>query len=170
MGKIGLFWGTDTGVTEEIVSILVDLIGSEKVESINVFNAAVEQFADYAHLLLGLSTWYDGELQSDWDEFFEQFQTIDFSGKTVALFGLGDQEGYGEYFVDGMGMIAEVVLKNGGTIVGRWPTKGYDFIASKAELEKGFFVGLAIDEDIQPQKTDSRLEQWVALLEKEGFC
>lgn len=169
MNKIGLFWGSDTGMTEEIVTVLVDMIGSDQVDNINIFNATVEQIQTYDALILGLSTWYDGELQSDWDEFFEQFQTIDFSNKTVALFGLGDQEGYAEFFVDGIGIIADVVQQNGGKIVGKWSTKGYDFEASKAVDANGVFLGLAIDEDNQPEQTDARLEQWVAQLKKEGF-
>lgn len=169
MARIGLFWGSDTGMTEEIVTILIDLIGTEEVDSINIFNASVEQIASYDHLILGLSTWYDGELQSDWDEFFEQFKTIDFTGKTVALFGLGDQEGYAEFFVDGIGIIGEVVQENGGSIVGKWSTEGYEYEASKAVLSSGEFLGLAIDEDNQPEQTDERLEQWVAQLKAEAF-
>jgi len=169
MKKIGLFWGSDTGMTEEIVTILVDLIGADNVDSINVFNASIEQFESYDTLLLGLSTWYDGELQSDWDEFFESFQQIDFTNKTVALFGLGDQEGYAEFFIDGVGIIGSVVQQNGGTIVGKWKTEGYEYEASKAVLEEGWFLGLAIDEDNQPQQTDERLEQWLAQLKEEGF-
>ena len=166
--KIGLFWGSDTGVTEEIVTVLLDLLPKDQVESTNVFNASVEQFTHYEHLLLGLSTWYDGELQSDWDEFFEQFKTIDFTNKKVALFGLGDQEGYAEYFVDGIGILAEVVEQKGGTIFGQWSTNGYKYEQSKAE-RNGHFLGLALDEDNQPEQTDTRLEQWVAQLKSEGF-
>lgn len=166
--SIGLFWGSDTGMTEEIVTVLIDLLPQQTIDSINVFNASVEQFVPYEHLILGLSTWYDGELQSDWDEFFEQFQQVDFTNKKVALFGLGDQEGYAEFFVDGIGIIGEVVVQNGGTIFGKWPTKGYDYEASKA-VQDQHFLGLAIDEDNQPEQTDERLEQWVQQLQEEGF-
>ncbi|MGH1337438.1 MAG: flavodoxin [Aureispira sp.] len=166
--SIGLFWGSDTGMTEEIVTVLLDLLPEQNIKNTNIFNASIEQFATHKHLILGLSTWYDGELQSDWDEFFEQFQEIDFTHKKVALFGLGDQEGYGEFFVDGIGIIGEVVLKNGGTIFGKWPVKGYEYEASKAVQEQ-HFLGLAIDEDNQPEQTDERLEQWVAQLREEGF-
>lgn len=161
MSKIGLFWGSDTGMTDEVVNVLIDLIGKDKLDATNVFDASIDKFAPYEYLILGLSTWYDGELQSDWDEFFEQFQTIDFTGKTVALFGLGDQEGYAEFFVDGIGIIGEVVEQNGGKIVGKWSTEGYEYEASKAVKEEGFFMGLALDEDNQPEQTDDRLAKWV---------
>jgi flavodoxin I len=169
MRKIGLFWGSDTGMTEEIVEVLLDLIGADNLDNINIFNGSLEQFANYNQLILGLSTWYDGELQSDWEEFFEAFQTIDFSGKIVALFGLGDQDGYPQFFIDGVGIIGDVVEQNGGKIVGKWSTEGYEYEASKAVKEDGLFMGLAIDEDNQPEQTDERLAQWVEQLKKEGF-
>lgn len=169
MKKTVLFWGSDTGMTEEIVTVLTDLIGEEKLDLQNIFDGSIEKFEDYEEIILGLSTWYDGELQSDWEEFFEEFKKIDFSGKRVAIFGLGDQEGYAEYFVDGIGIIGEVVLKNGGTLFGKWSTEGYDYEKSKGELEPGYFGGLAIDEDNQPEQTDDRLEQWVAQLRVERF-
>ncbi|MCH2022464.1 MAG: flavodoxin [Saprospiraceae bacterium] len=169
MVKTGLFWGSDTGMTEEVVEVLLDIIGCQKVDSFNIFNASVQKIEQYNHLIFGLSTWYDGELQSDWDEFFEQFKSIDFRGKRVALFGLGDQEGYSEYFVDGIGIIGEVIEQNGGKIMGKWSTNGYEFECSKGLYEEGYFFGLAIDEDNQPEQTDDRLQQWVEQLVNEGF-
>lgn len=142
MKKAGLIWGSDTGMTEEIVTVLVDLIGTKNIDSYNVFDGQVALFAQYDRLILGLSTWYDGELQSDWDEFFEQFKLIDFTGKKIAIFGLGDQEGYAEYFVDGIGIIGEVVVENGGQLLGKWKTDGYQYEASKGEFDAGFFCRL----------------------------
>lgn len=169
MDKIGLFWGSDTGVTEEIVGVLIDLIGKEKIDSINVFHATTTLMSQYSHLILGLSTWYDGDLQSDWEAFFDQFQTIDFAAKQVAIFGLGDQEGYGEFFVDGIGMIGLVVEQNGGQLLGKWPVDSYSFEASKGVGTDGLLMGLAIDEDNQPELTDKRLSAWVEQLKTEGF-
>lgn len=157
---IGLFWGSDTGVTEEIVTLIKDELGA-RVDVIHVFDAPVEDFDKYEHIILGLSTWYDGELQSDWDAFFEEFQRIDFSQKKIAIFGTGDQEGYAEYFVDGIGILGEVVEQNGGQLIGRVSTEGYTFEASKALDKNGLFMGLPIDEDNQPALTDERLQAWL---------
>ena len=66
----------------------------------------------------------------------DEFKTKDFSNKTFCLFGLGDQEGYAEYFIDGVGMLAEVIIENGGTIIGNWSTEGYDYEESKGEINK----------------------------------
>ena len=164
-----LIWGSDTGVTEEIVDVIKDLIEPFNFDIINVFEDDAIQYSQYDRIIIGLSTWYDGELQSDWDEHFENFQQVDFSNKKVALFGLGDQEGYADFFIDGVGILADVVRKNGGSIFGKWSTEGYAFTKSKALINKDQFWGLAIDEDNQPELTDQRIEHWISLLKKEDF-
>ncbi|CAA0180698.1 flavodoxin [Tenacibaculum maritimum] len=165
--KIGLIYGSDTGITEEITHAIVDYWDSCELEVIDVQNTKKEDFTNHNILFIGLSTWYDGDLQSDWELYFEEFKTIDFTNKIIAFFGLGDQYGYGEYFIDGVGILAKVVLKNGGKIVGLWPTEGYDFSASKALYNETLFYGLAIDEDNEPELTKSRLTTWLASLKKE---
>tara|TARA_B100001093_G_scaffold82822_1_gene74267 strand:+ start:604 stop:1119 length:516 start_codon:yes stop_codon:yes gene_type:complete len=167
MEKIGLFFGSDTGNTESIAVKIREKISKENVFLIDMYDAKTEDFHKYDKIIIGLSTWHDGQLQSDWDTFFEEFKEIDFTGKTVALFGLGDQYVYCDYFIDGVGIIGQVVLDNGGTIVGKWSTDGYEHTESKAELEEGTFLGLAIDEDNQFEETDSRVDKWVDQIKKE---
>lgn len=166
--KIGIIYGSDTGMTEEITHNIVDEWNVSDVEVIEVSNASLSDFERFDFLILGLSTWYDGDLQSDWESYFDEFKTIDFSNKTVAIFGLGDQYGYGEYFIDGVGMLAKVVIANGGEIIGKWSTKGYDFTESKAEIiGENLFYGLAIDEDNEPELTQNRINNWLAILQEE---
>ncbi|MDB2442699.1 flavodoxin [Flavobacteriales bacterium] len=167
MEKIGLFYGSDTGNTETIALKIRDKISKENVFVVDMYDASVEEFAKYDKIILGLSTWHDGQLQSDWDTFFEEFKEVDFTGKTVAIFGLGDQYVYCDYFIDGVGIIGEVVLNNGGEIVGKWSTEGYEHTESKAETEEGLFLGLALDEDNQFDQTDDRVDAWVAQIKKE---
>ena len=167
MEKIGLFYGSDTGNTETIALKIRDKISKENVFVVDMYDASVEEFAKYDKIILGLSTWHDGQLQSDWDTFFEEFKGVDFTGKTVAIFGLGDQYVYCDYFIDGVGIIGEVVINNGGEIVGKWSTEGYEHTESKAETEEGLFLGLALDEDNQFDQTDDRVDTWVAQIKKE---
>jgi len=167
MEKIGLFFGSDTGNTESIALKIRSKISNENVYLIDMYDAKKEDFDQYDKIILGLSTWHDGQLQSDWDTFFEEFKEVDFTGKTVALFGLGDQYVYCDYFIDGVGIIGEVVIENGGKIIGKWSTEGYEHTESKAELEEGVFLGLAIDEDNQFEQTDERIDAWVAQIKSE---
>ena len=159
--KIASFWSPDTGTTDGIAESLVEKIGNNfDIKEINMIHASEDQFEENDYMIFGLSTWYDGQLQSDWDYFFDKFCNVDFTGKTVAIFGLGDQYGYEEYYVDGVGTIGEQVLKAGGKLIGWWPAEGYFFTSSKAILKPGWFCGLALDEENQSDLTDERLEEW----------
>jgi len=92
--------------------------------------------------------------------------SFDFTGKKVAVFGLGDHITYAYHFVNSMGVLSKEVIKNGGNLIGKVSAEGYDFQDSEA-LEGGLFLGLPIDEDFEPELTDSRLDAWVAQLNPE---
>ena len=167
LGKVGIIYGSDTGVTEEITNDIASKIEAENIEVIEVCKVDIEDFTRFDLLFIGLSTWYDGDLQSDWEDYYDTFKTIDFTDKLIAIFGLGDQLGYDDYFVDGIGILAEVILKNGGTIIGHWPSEEYDFSASKGITAAGHFYGLALDEDNEPQKTPERIKEWLVQIRQE---
>ena len=164
--RIKLIYGSDTGNTELIAEDIKNLW--DKVEVTTVDDLAPDHW-DHDKFILGIPTWYDGELQSDWEEYFEEFQTIDFTNKTVAIFGLGDQLGYEEWFCDGIGILAKEILKNGGTVIG-YTTKdeSYDFETTpKSILKDDVFYGLCIDEDNHGELTQERLKNWVEQLKLE---
>ena len=164
MAKIGLFFGTQTGNTETIAETIQAEFGGDGVVTVhNIADASADDFAEYPYLIIGCPTWNIGELQSDWEGFFDELDEIDFSGKQVAYFGAGDQVGYADNFQDAMGILAEKITALGATTVGQWPTDGYEFDSSKA-VQNGKFVGLALDEDNQPELTGDRIKTWVAQL------
>ncbi|MDQ2075563.1 flavodoxin [Marinimicrobium sp. ABcell2] len=168
MGEIGLFFGSDDGNTERVAHLIQQCFGDSVVDVYDIADATQLEFGHYQQVILGIPTWDFGQIQSDWEEFWDDIAAVDFSGKQVALFGLGDQFGYGDYFLDAMGMLHDVVVSSGAQIVGHWPTEGYEFDASKAEIPgAGEFVGLGIDEDQQEDKTIERLNQWCAQIHKE---
>jgi len=164
--KIKLIYGTDTGNTEVIAEDLVKLLGEHEVLTVDELEES--DWGGNELYILGIPTWYDGELQSDWEDYFDDFQKIDFTGKIVAIFGLGDQVGYAEWFCDGVGILADIVEKNGGKVIGNWPTDGYEFESSKAVMNtNNTFYGLCIDEDNQSELTQERLKKWVEQLKNE---
>ncbi|MEM9886520.1 MAG: flavodoxin [Bacteroidota bacterium] len=165
--KVGLFFGSDTGTTEAITRDFVDAWELTELEVIEACDMKVEDYSRFEFIIIGLSTWYDGDLQSDFEDFFEDFKTIDFSNKIVAMYGLGDQYGYDEYFVDGLGILGKVILENGGKIIGHWPIEGYDYSESKGQLNDTHFYGLALDEDNQMELTQDRLTAWMKQIEQE---
>ncbi|MGI0494964.1 flavodoxin FldA [Alkalinema pantanalense CENA528] len=167
MAKIGLFFGTQTGKTETVAEMIASEFGGDLVALHDIASADANDFEGYSFLIIGCPTWNIGELQSDWEGFYESdLDDIDFSGKKVAYFGTGDQVGYSDNFQDAMGILEEKISALGGTTVGYWPNTNYEFDESKA-LRGDRFVGLAIDEDNQPELTGDRIQTWVAQVRQE---
>lgn len=159
--KIGLFYGSTTCYTEMASEKIREFIGSDLVDIFNIKETAVEKMNDYDLLLLGISTWDFGEIQEDWQAVWQQLNGLNLDGKIVALFGLGDQEGYGEWFLDAMGLLHDELKPTGVQFIGYWPNQGYQFEASKALINnKQQFVGLALDEDSQYELSDERIQSW----------
>ncbi len=165
--KVALIYGSDTGSTEYISEIIAEKLALENIDFKDVVTMKPPDFAEYDIMIMGIPTWYIGELQTDWDDFFEEFKTIDFTGKKVAFYGLGDQYGYPDNFQDGLGILAEVVLDNGGELYGYWPNEGYDFNESLGVAPNGMFYGLALDEDNQRDESNDRIEKWVNQIKEE---
>lgn len=167
MAKIGLFYGTQTGNTQTIADLIQKEFGGESVVDLHdIASAEPSDFEPYPYIIVGCPTWNVGELQSDWEGFYDELDAISFDSKKVAYFGAGDQVGYAENFQDAMGILEEKIASLGGTTVGYWSASGYDFNESKA-IRDGQFVGLAIDEDNQSNLTDSRIRSWVNQLKRE---
>lgn len=169
--RVKLIYGTDTGNTENVIdNILLTVLENNgyEVDVVSV-SAVTEEDWEFDNFILGIPTWYDGELQSDWEEYYETFKTLDFTGKTIALFGLGDQLGYEEWFCDGVGILAKVVLENGGKVIGYTnKDESYDLEEKPISLlDDNTFYGLCLDEDNQDELTEERIKNWVATLIKE---
>ncbi|EOV4648014.1 flavodoxin FldB [Vibrio parahaemolyticus] len=159
--KIGLFYGSTTCYTEMAAEKIRNIIGADLVDIHNVKETPLSLMAEYELLLLGISTWDFGEIQEDWSAIWQDITSTPLKGKVVALFGLGDQEGYGEWYLDAMGLLHDELKATGAQFIGYWPNEGYEFEASKALTEDGSqFVGLALDEDSQYDLSDERIEKW----------
>lgn len=169
MATVGLFFGSDTGNTEAVASMIQKELGKSLIDVKDIAKSSKEDIAQYDLLLFGIPTWYYGEAQCDWDDFFPDFEEIDFTDKLVAIFGCGDQEDYAEYFLDAMGMVRDIVEAKGGIVVGHWPTESYHFEASKGLVDEHHFVGLGIDEDRQPELTKERVQLWCKQLQEEMY-
>ncbi len=156
--SIGIFYGSSTGNTKDVATKLQEMLGGDLH---NIADVDAETLAEYDYLVLAASTWGAGDLQDDWEDFFPNLDDVDFTGKKVALLGLGDQENYGDTFADGIAILAEKVEEKGGMIVGYTSPEGYAYDNSEAERD-GKFIGLVIDEDSQSRLTDERIKAWTA--------
>lgn len=167
--KIGVFYGSSTGKTASIARQLAQLISTAKLYP--VAEATRADFESCDLLLLGTSSWCDEQdrLQDDWNDAFDCLREANLNGKKVALFGIGDQLGYPDAFVDALRVLHDVARAAGAEMIGKWPDEDYDYRFSAA-IAGGFFLGLPLDVTNQPQLTESRLTSWVAQLQREaGF-
>ncbi|WP_343192410.1 flavodoxin FldA [Buchnera aphidicola (Taiwanaphis decaspermi)] len=169
MIKMGIFFGSDTGNTEKVSSMIFKEIKNKNIKIFDISNVKKKDFINFDSFIIGIPTWYYGELQCDWDDFLPKLKKIDFKNKKVAIFGCGDQEDYSEYFCDAIGIIYNVLYKKKANIYGLWSAKGYNFTSSKALFDKSKFFGLVIDEDRQSELTHTRIKKWIKQLKKEGF-
>lgn len=159
-----IFFASTTGNSQEIANKI-----STALNSIEVFDLAgtkIEKLNDYDKLILGGSTWGDGELNDDWEDVWANFCELDLSNKTIALFGLGDQESYSYEFCSALGIIYEQLLSSKAKIIGFTSTEGYYHDASKAQIDDKF-IGLVLDEDNQSDLTDERINKWVNEIKKD---
>ncbi|MGL9723243.1 flavodoxin FldB [Sodalis sp. (in: enterobacteria)] len=159
--KVGLFYGSSTCYTEMAAEKIRDILGAELVDLHNLKDVPVQRMADYTVLILGIPTWDFGEIQEDWEALWPQLSTLDLRGKIIALYGMGDQLGYGEWFLDALGYLHDVLQPLGASFIGYWPIDGYEFTSQKAVTPDGnHFVGLALDEVNQYDLSEQRLQQW----------
>tara|TARA_A100001037_G_C15097715_1_gene612357 strand:+ start:858 stop:1433 length:576 start_codon:yes stop_codon:yes gene_type:complete len=161
--KIGLFYGSDTGNTQFVAEKISERIGISGIDVFDVRDVEIRKITSYTLLILGIPTWFDGELQGDWGDQFSELEHIDLTGKTVALYGLGDQFGYDLYFLDALGILAEKVESRGASIIGEWPVAGYGHTKSKAQ-RGDVFRGCALDMDNEPDLTEPRIDKWLDMI------
>ena len=159
--EVGVFFASTTGNTEHVAEKIALLLGPN-ARCHDIASEGFSAIDQYACLVMGVPTWDFGELQEDWAMHWDDLKKCSFKNVKVALFGLGDQIGYGEWFQDAMGQLHDQLATLGAQMIGYWPVEGYDFEASTALTPDGrFFVGLALDEDSQSDLTDERVEVWL---------
>jgi len=166
MSKIAICFSFNTNKTSLAAKKIAEEFGPEMVEMVNAEKITPEEFLSYKKYVMGVPTWFDGELPNYWDEFIPALEDLDLKGRKFALFGNGDQKGYPENFVDGIGIMATVLEKCGATLIGYTSTAGYYFEGSKARRGDKF-IGLALDFESQGKQINQKIKEWVALLKKE---
>ena len=160
MSKTIVVYGSTTGTCESIAQTLGDQLGAEVI---NVSDLTANQLAEADNIVLGTSTWGAGELQDDWYDGVNVVKSANLSGKRVALFGCGDSASYSDTFCGGMKELYDAAVAAGATVVGAVPTDGYTFDDSDAVVD-GQFVGLALDDVNEDDKTSERISAWLPAL------
>lgn len=166
MKKTAIIYSFNTQKSKKVAEKIVAAFGETKIEAINAEELTKNVFETFDNFILSSPTWFDGELPNYWDEFIPDLEEMDLSGKTFAVFGLGDQKGYPENFCDAIGILVEILEGCGANMIGQTSLDGYTYESSKAERD-GKFVGMPVDQENQARLTKGRIESWVAQLNKE---
>lgn len=158
MARIAVYFGSTTGTCEELAGKIGSALAGAEIRNVTELDNSAEA---YDMLVLGTSTWGNGDLQDDWYSGVETLKKLNLHGKKVAVFGCGDSSSYSDTFCSAMKAIYDAAKEAGATIVGdEVDAAGYSFDASDAVVD-GKFVGLAIDEVNEADKTDERIAAWI---------
>lgn len=160
MSKTLVVYGSTTGSCEDYAQRIAEKLNAEIV---NVSDVDADKLSEYAHLVLGTSTWGAGELQDDWNDGVDALKSADLNDKTIAIFGCGDAESYSDTFCGGMAEIYNTVKESGATLVGSVDASTYSYDDSEAVVD-GKFVGLALDINESDSQINERIANWVETL------
>lgn len=166
MNKTCIIYGSSTGTCQDLASRIAAKLGIDNADVFDAGSISAEQLEGYQNLVLGTSTWGAGEMQDDWYDGVKAVKAANLNGKTVAIFGCGDSEGYSDTFCGGMGELYNAAKEAGAKVIGQVSTDGYTYDDSEAVVD-GQFVGLALDEVNEDDKTDERIDAWVAAIKPE---
>ena len=159
MKKTVVIYGSTTGNAASAAQTIAEKLGGATVKEVS--SASKSDLTDFDNIILGSSTWGYGELQDDWFGFLPTIKEVGLAGKTVAVFGVGDQFGYSDTYVNAMGELYNAAIAAGANVIGATSTDGYSFNESTA-VRDGKFVGLALDYDNQGNLSEDRIAAWVA--------
>ena len=163
MTPIGLFYGTSTGFTEIVVDLIVaefELVAPNLITAHDISATPLGKMHEYDTLIVGCPTWNVGQLQDDWELQYNAIEELDLHGKKMAIFGLGDQYHYADNYCDAIGILGRKFAAQGAQRVGYTSSEGYQFSYSLG-VEGDQFMGLALDEDNESDKSPARISDWI---------
>jgi len=170
LNAVGLYYSTSTGNTETAAGYIAEGLG---VDAEDIGDAEDSAITGASSLVIGAPTWHTGADEqrsgTSWDDWlYDTLPNIDIDGKSIAIFGMGDQQSYGDNYCDAAGELYDLFTEKGAKVFGLTSTDGYDHTDSKA-IRDDKFVGLMLDEDNQYDMSEDRVTAWIAQLKEEGF-
>lgn len=165
MKNTAIFYGPVGGSTELVAKKMQEIIGAGRCDLVPVRDAKEEDLQKYSNIIFGIATigketWDAEPVKSGWFSFMNILEDASIEGKTVAIYGLGDQVRYADHFVDSMGDLYNLLLDKKVNIIGSVDTADYEFKSSAAVVD-GKFVGLPLDEDFESEMTYNRINNWL---------
>ena len=116
-----LLYGSTTGNTETLAGYVEEGLqkGELEVTKKDVTEASIEDIVNSDLIVLGCSTWGEGELQDDFIDFYDEIERkkVDLSGKKVAVFGPGDSDMYPDTFCEAVNILTKRLKECGAELV-----------------------------------------------------
>lgn len=165
MKKIGIFYGSTTGTTEDVAEGIAKRLGVDKKDIHNVADTAPSALGDYDVIVIGASTWNDGDLQEDMATFLDGAAALDLREKEVAIFGCGDEQ-MASTFCNSVGEIYHRLHDTHAMFIAPFENNPYTYEHSDSDV-KGMIVGLCLDNVNHPEDTDARLDAWCEIIKEE---
>lgn len=119
MKNITIVYGSTTGstqtVAEWIETALVSKGAAVTVHEVSSTDVSAVKDADL--ILLGSSTWGEGDIQDDFLGFYESMDKASFADKSVAVFGCGDSDMFPHVFCQAVTLIEQKAAECGARVV-----------------------------------------------------
>lgn len=163
MKETGIFYASTTGYTAEAAADIAKAMNVDAKDIHDVSKTAPSAIGDYRTILLGASTWGDGDMETGMRDFVDGAQALDLKGHRLAFFGCGE-ESFGSTFCAALGQMYDAMRDTGATYIGAFDVDGYDVDHSTAERE-GRFPGLALDNVNHPEMAQERISRWIQSLQ-----
>lgn len=114
MALVKIVYASMTGNTEEISEILEDAVKEAgfDVEREECSEVDVDFFDDADACIIATYTYGDGELPFEFEDFYDELEEKDLSGKIFGVVGSGDRE-YGDLFCKSAHDFVEALEKSG---------------------------------------------------------
>lgn len=167
MAITGIFFGSDTGNTENIAKMIQKQLGKDVADVHDIAKAAKKIWKLMTFCCWASQHGITAKRSVTGMTSSRLSKRLISTANWLRCLVVVTREDYAEYFCDALGTIRDIIEPRGATIVGHWPTAGYHFEASKGLADDDHFVGLAIDEDRQPELTAERVEKWVKQISEE---
>ena len=159
MAKIGIFYGSNTGYTADVAVRISEKMDVARADVYDVAGTAPSKLGEYDIIVIGSSTWGDGDMENDMADFIDGAQALDLKGKKIAIFGCGD-ETMTDTFCNAVGEIYRRLQPTGAEFIAPFNADGYTFTHTGAMVD-GKIVGMVIDDVNHPELTDEKIDLWI---------
>ncbi len=116
MKKVSIIYGSSTGNTEKVAGMIKEQLKGDITIS-DITKATDEMVKEADLILFGSSTWGYGELQEDFQVYYDNMSSNLLNGKDVAVFGCGDKDSFEDVFCNATELIKEKAVECGANII-----------------------------------------------------